>query len=172
MKHYPLVFISFLLLATPVLAADNAAGKPIAEANKNTQQALPAYALDQTLQTFSKSVHGGVLHVIAKLDNNVTQIKLIQAHLLKMTNAFKQGDFSATEASHGANMPGLAQLKAAKTDEIRFDYKPLANGAQIHFSSEYPKLVQALHEWFDAQITEHGNAVIDEHSQHHAKPSE
>jgi len=172
MKHYPLVFISFLLLSTSALAVDNAAPKSIVESNKNIQQTLPPYALEQTLQSFSKTAHGGVMHVIAKIDNNISQIKLIQAHLFKLTTAFKQGDFSATERTHGSDMPGLAQLKMAKTDDIKVDYKPLANGAQIHFSSEYPKLVQALHEWLDAQIIDHGNTVIDEHSLHHAKPSE
>jgi hypothetical protein len=49
-------------------------------------------------------------------------------------------------------MPGLAQMKSAKQDDIRYDYKALPNGGQIHFSTEYPHLLNALHHWFDAQI--------------------
>jgi hypothetical protein len=75
---------------------------------------------------------------------------LIQAHLLKIANEFRKGDFSVTERIHGADMPGLAQLKMAETDDIKFEYKALANGAQIHYSTEYPQYIQALHEWFDA----------------------
>jgi hypothetical protein len=37
----------------------------------------------------------------------------------------------------------------------------LRNGAQIHYSTEYPLLAQALHEWFDAQMSDHDNTVID-----------
>lgn len=97
---------------------------------------------------------------------------MIQAHLLKLANEFRKGDFSATERVHGADMPGLALLKTAKTDDIKFEYKPLGNGAQIHYSTEYPQFVQALHLWFDAQISDHGNDVIPEHSQHHLTPAE
>ena len=60
----------------------------------------------------------------------------------------------------------------AETDDIKFEYKALPNGAQIHFSTEYPQYVQALHEWFDAQKREHGNEVIPEHIQHHLAPAE
>lgn len=89
-----------------------------------------------------------------------------------MTNEFKKGDYSDTERMHGADMPGLAQLKKAEVDDIRFEYRVLPIGAQIHFSTEYPLFVDALHEWFDAQISDHGNAVIPEHSQHHATLAE
>ncbi len=57
-------------------------------------------------------------------------------------------------------------------DDIKFEYKALPDGAQIHYSTEYPQYVQALHEWFDAQMSEHGNAEIPEHIKHHSTPAE
>jgi len=48
----------------------------------------------------------------------------------------------------------------AEIDDIKYEYKALPNGAQIHYSTEYPQYVQALHEWFDAQVSEHGNEVV------------
>jgi hypothetical protein len=163
--------IGLLLFSTTASALEKSTLNPAEEVHQRTQQTLP-YPLDQTLQTFTKTVHGGVQHVIAKSADNSQLIKSIQAHLLKMANEFKKGDFSTTERIHGANMPGLAQLKKAGIDEIRFDYKPLEKGAQIHYSTEYPLYVQALHDWFDTQINDHGNDAIPEHNQHHLTPAE
>jgi hypothetical protein len=64
------------------------------------------------------------------------------------------------------------RLKRAETDDIKYEYKALPNGAQIHYSTEYPQYVQALHEWFDAQMSEHGNEVVPEHIKHHSTPAE
>lgn len=171
MKNYPLILAGLLFFSTTAPALEKAGPEPIEEVRQHQKQVVP-FDLDQTLETFTKTVHGGVQHIIAKSADNTRQIKLIQAHLLKISNEFRKGDFSVTERVHGPNMPGLAQLKTAKTDDIRFEYKTLPNGAQIHYSTEYPQYVQALHEWFDAQEREHGNVVIPEHIQHHATPAE
>jgi len=171
MKHYPLIFIGLLLFSTTTPAVEKVSPKQVDEVQQRTQQVVP-YALDQTLQTFSKTVHGGVQHVVVKSADNTEQIKLIQANLLKMASDFRKGDFSVTERIHGADMPGLAQLKKAETDDIKYEYKELPNGAQIHYSTEYPQYVQALHEWFDAQMKEHGNDVVPEHLKHHSTVAE
>ncbi|MFA6053504.1 MAG: aspartate carbamoyltransferase [Methylobacter sp.] len=171
MKHYSLIFIGLLLFSTITPALEKTSPEPVDEVRQHMQQVVP-YALDQTLQTFTKTVHGGVQHVVAKSADNTQQIKLIQEHLLKIANEFKKGDFSATERVHGADMPGLTQLKTAETDDIKFEYKALPNGAQIHYSTEYPQFVEALHEWFDAQKRAHGNDEIPGHSQHHSTPAE
>jgi uncharacterized protein (DUF2236 family) len=128
--------------------------------------------VNKTLQTFTKTVHGGVQHVVAKSPDDKKQINLIQDYLRKLTNEFRKGDFSETERIHGADMPGLAQLKKAEPDDIYYEYKMLPDGAQIHYSSEWPQDVQALHEWFDAQLKEHGNEVVPEHLRHHESTAE
>jgi len=171
MKHYPLILAGFLLFSTAALALEKSGTERVDEVLLRSQSALP-FSTDQTLQTFSKTVHGGIQHIVVKSADNTRQIKLIQAYLLKMANEFRKGDFSGTERIHGAGMPGLVQLKTAKTDDIKFEYEALDNGAQIHYSTEYPQFVQALHEWFDAQMNDHGSKVIPEHSQHHSTPAE
>jgi hypothetical protein len=35
-----------------------------------------------------------------------------------------------------------------------------------------PHLLNALHDYFDAQVKEHGKAALPEHEQHHASPAE
>jgi len=171
MKHYPLVFIGLLVFSATTPAVEKVSPKQVDEVQQRTQQVVP-YSLDQTLLTFTKTVHGGVQHVVVKSADNTEQIKLIQANLLKMASDFRKGDFSVTERIHGADMPGLARLKMAETDDIKYEYKALPNGAQIHYSTEYPQYVQALHEWFDAQMSEHGNEVVPEHIKHHSTPAE
>jgi hypothetical protein len=171
MKNRLLISIGLALFATAASAIEAANPQPVDEVHRRAQQVVP-YALDQALQTFTKTVHGGVQHVVAKSADNSKQIKLIQQHLAKIADEFRKGDFSVTERVHGPDMPGLVQLKTAKPDDIKFEYKPLKNGAQIHYSTEYPQFVQALHTWFDAQQRDHGNDVIPGHSQDHTKISE
>lgn len=171
MKNYPLILIGLLLFSATAQALEQNAPKALDDVHQRMQQLVP-YKLDQVRQTFTKTVHGGVQHVIAKSAGDTRQIKLIQAHLSEIAGQFRKGDFSVTERMHGADMPGLTQLKMAKTDDIRFEYKTLDNGAQIHYSTEYPQFVQALHEWFDAQISEHGSDEIPEHIKHHLTPAE
>ncbi|TPQ24789.1 aspartate carbamoyltransferase [Methylomonas koyamae] len=139
-------------------------GKPLA--------AVLPYPADQTEYAFTKTVHGGVQHVVTKSANDAKLVNLIQAHLRKTTEQFRKGDFSMTERMHGANMPGLSQLKTAKPDDIKIEYRALENGGQIHYSTEYPQYVSALHEWFDAQAREHDNSDLPGHQQHHLSPAE
>ncbi|MDP1666545.1 MAG: aspartate carbamoyltransferase [Methylobacter sp.] len=171
MKNNPLILVGLLLFSTAAAAFEKTGPEPVDEVRQRAQQVVP-YTLGQALQTFTKTVHGGIQHVVAKSANDTREIKLIQTHLLEIANEFRKGDFSITERVHGADMPGLTQLKMAKTDDIKFEYKALPNGAQIHYSTEYPQFVQALHEWFDAQMIEHGNDKIPEHSKHHSAPAE
>ena len=170
MKTYTLLWAALLLFSTAAPALEKANPKSD-EVQQRTQQVVP-YALDQTQMTFSKTVHGGVQHVVAKSADNIQQIKLIQDNLLKMANDFRKGDFSVTEHIHGGIMPGLTQLKKAEADDIKYEYKALPNGAQIHYSTEYPQYVQALHEWFDAQISEHGIEAVPGQSMHHSTPAQ
>lgn len=134
-------------------------------------QAAP-YDRAQALESFSKTVHGGILHIVAKSANDAEQIRRIQHYLRQTAGEFQKGDFSSTERYHGPDMPGLAQMKAAQPGEIRYDFKRLPDGGQIHFSTEYAPLLTALHHWFDAQVAEHGGATLPGHSQHHAAPTE
>jgi hypothetical protein len=171
MKNHLFILIGLLLFSTTAPALEKSAPKILDDVHQRVQKVVP-YTLDQVRQTLTKTVHGGVQHLVAKSANDTRQIKLIQAHLSEIANQFSKGDFSVTERMHGANMPGLATLKTAKTDDIRFEYKALDNGAQIHYSTEYPQFVQALHEWFDAQISEHGSDVLPEHLKHHQTTAE
>jgi hypothetical protein len=171
MKPYLIIALQLLVFSAPGSAQENTDTQPVKEVARLTQQAVP-YNLEHIRQTFTKTVHGGVQHVVVKSADDQADIKLIQAHLRKLAEQFQKGDFSVTEHIHGENTPGLRQLKMANPNDIKFAYKALENGAQIHYTSEYPQYVTALHEWFEAQAREHGNDLLPDHSQHHASQAE
>ncbi len=171
MKLYSLLLAGLVLFTSAAFAVEKTDSEQNNEVYQRSQTVIP-YDVNQTKQMFTKTVHGGVQHVVVKSEENTEQIKLIQAYLLKLTNNFSTGDFSETERIHGADMPGLARLKMAQPYDIKFEYKALPNGAQIHYSTEYPLLTQALHEWFDAQMSDHDNTVLPDHSKHHLTPAE
>lgn len=163
-----LLVVPLLLITMSSMAAEVGNSEaPVAAQSPD----LP-YDSQRAVLSFSKTVHGGVQHLVAKSPDDSEQIKRIQDYLVKLVSEFRKGDFSETERLHGAGTPGLVQLKEAKSGDVSYEYEPFLNGGQIHFSSEYPKYVQALHEWFDVQMKEHGNAVVPEHQQHHRSASE
>ncbi len=164
MKHY--LFLIGLLVFSATLAAETSSSERKSEVYRRTQQAT-SYDMNKTLHTFTQTVHGGIQHVVVKSASDKEQIQLIRNNLRKMADDFGKGDFSETERIHGTDMPGLAQLKRAQPNDIKFEYETLENGAQIHYSSEYPQYIEALREWIQAQAVDHNNDVINEHSQHH-----
>ena len=119
------------------------------------------FDLEQTTHVFQKLDDGGLQKVVVKDLSNKKQIALIQSHLKEEAEKFRKGDFSDPAKIHGEDMPGLAPLKigAAKID-IR--YTALSDGAQIRYTAKDSKLVTALHCWFDAQLSDHGD-----HGTHH-----
>ena len=117
------------------------------------------FNLEQTTHVFQKLDDGGLQKVVAKDPSNKKQITLIQGHLKEESEKFRKGDFSDPAKIHGEDMPGLTELKAgAKQIDIR--YTSLPDGAQIRYTTKDPKLVAALHRWFDAQLSDHGHHAI------------
>ena len=166
MKPAILILIGLLFFTKASMGVENPEAKQKEEVKEITQKVVP-YDKDQTLETFTKTVHGGVQHVVAKSPGNKKQIQLIQDYLSRMANDFRKKDFSIPERIHGANMPGLAQLKKAEIDDVLYEYKSLPDGAQIHYTTEWPLDVQAIHEFFDAQMKSHGSDEVPAHMQHH-----
>ncbi len=132
------------------------------------------FKLEQTTHVFSKKEKGGLQQVVVKDQSNTKQIKLIRQHLNEIANKFKQGDFSDPIKLHGDDMPGLAALKKAKQDEITIIYSDLSDGAQIVYASDQPKLILAIHQWFDAQLSDHARHAMPHHPHHlmHPKKTE
>lgn len=128
------------------------------------------FDLEKTTHVFEPLDNGGVQKVVADDPKDDDQIALIREHLKEEVEAFRRGNLSDPAEIHGKYMPGLAKLEAgAKEMEIR--YSELPNGAQIEYESRDSELVLALHDWFAAQLSDHGNDATSrkgtmDHKQH------
>jgi hypothetical protein len=125
------------------------------------------FKLSSTAHIFTKTSTGGVQQVIAKNPSDTDQIRLIRSHLENIAARFHHGDYSGPTETHGAQMPGLAKLKAARPGDIRILYTNLNDGGQIEYSSKSPDLISAIHEWFDAQLSDHGADAMAGHEHMH-----
>jgi hypothetical protein len=113
------------------------------------------FALDQTVHVFEKNDAGGVQRVLVR-GNSDEQRRMIRGHLRDIATSFAQRDFDKPMHIHGADMPGLAEMKTAGANELEVIYSELPDGAQIIYRSSSPRLVAAIHRWFDAQLSDHG----------------
>jgi len=151
-----------LLLAGAASASAKATEMRLDAVQQRGAQVMP-FSLDQTLHIFTKTATGGRQQVLAKEPADAGQIGLIQAHLAKIAGQFAQGDYSDPAQIHGEDMPGLRTLRAAKPGEIRIEYQTLANGARINYAAENPRLIEAIHLWFDAQLRDHARHAVPGH---------
>ena len=126
------------------------------------------FDLKASSHVFTRRGDGGLQQVLLRNPGDTVQLRLIRRHLREIATRFEQGDFSAPTQIHGENMPGLALLKLAKPGEIAIHYRDLSNGAQIRYATSNPALVQALHQWFDAQLQDHGADARAGHGHHGA----
>jgi hypothetical protein len=151
---------------TPPIAADP---ERQAEVSERGAEVMP-FKLSATTHVFTKTSAGALQKVIVKDPDDTAQIGLIRRHLSDIADRFSRGDFSGPTEVHGAQMPGLADLKKAKPGEIIVHYQDLADGAQIEYSARKASLIAALHKWVDAQLSDHGPDAHEGHAQHHDHP--
>lgn len=128
----------------------------VAEAGR----AVMPFDLDATTHVFEKTETGGLQTVVADTDD-AEQIALIRAHLAEEAERFARGDFHDPAMIHGENMAGLHELVMGY-ERLQITYREVERGAEIAYVSEDPALVEALHQWFDAQLADHG-----QHAQGH-----
>jgi len=154
-----------LSVTIPAYAVEKASEQRLDEVAQRGSHVMP-FNLEQTTHIFSKTEKGGLQQVIVKDSTNAEQIKLIREHLTKISNEFRKGDFSNPAKIHGDTMPGLDELHKAKPGQIDVLYKELPNGAEINYSTDSPVLINAIHQWFDAQLSDHARHAISGHSNH------
>ncbi len=166
-----LVPVLTLCAAIATMAASLAAGpQRQAEVARLGADVMP-FSLKATTHVFTSTDRGGVQRVLAKDAADGQQIKLIREHLRDIRLQFLRGDYSGPMHIHGAEMPGLAVLKASKPGQIGIDYRDVEAGAELTYRTADAKLANALHQWFDAQLADHGSDAMAGHSQHHGHGS-
>lgn len=157
-----------LALACANLAAESASPARLDEVAERGAKVMP-FDLEKTTHVFDKTEHGGRQEVIAKNAADAAQIRLIREHLSVIAKGFAQGDFKGPASIHGESMPGLAQLQAAKPGQVSYAYEDLADGGRIDYRSDDPALIDAIHRFFDAQLSDHARHALPGHHKMHGR---
>jgi len=118
------------------------------------------FDLERTTHRFAKADTGGVQTVVADNPADTDQITLIREHLRLEADRFSRGDYTDPRRIHGDDMPGLAALRAG-TARITVTYRDDPAGGVVTYTTTDAALVTALHAWFDAQVSDHG-----QHAEH------
>jgi hypothetical protein len=124
------------------------------EVREKGTEVMP-FALDKTFHSFDKTDDGGIQRVLVRGDAP-DQVAMIRSHLHEIARSFATRDFDKPAHIHGADMPGLAEMKAASADDLDVTYRDLDKGAEIRYTGHTPEIVGAIHRWFDAQLSDHG----------------
>ncbi|MEU9671026.1 aspartate carbamoyltransferase [Streptomyces bobili] len=119
-------------------------------------QSVMPFDLEQTTHRFTPTKTGGVQDVVADQPDDAKQIGLIRTHLQQEAKAFSQGDFGDPAQIHGDSMPGLKGLQEGY-ERIDVRYRERPEGATLTYTTDEPALVDALHDWFKAQLSDHGD---------------
>ncbi len=154
-KYY---WLGFLLAAAPVYAEQPASPARLDQVVEQGRHVMP-FDLEKTLHVFNKTDYGGLQQVIAKDAGDQAQIGLIRRHLAGIAARFALGDFSGPRRIHGDDMPGVKELSAAAR-RMQFDYQDLPNGGRIDYRSDDPRLIEAVHRYFDAQLRDHARHAV------------
>jgi hypothetical protein len=166
MSRFFIALLFVLFVTFPVYDLKSADKKRLDEIAERGSHVMP-FDFDKTIHIFTKTNEGGLQQVIAKDKSDSEQIHLIRKHLLDISTEFSQGDFSKPAQIHGDDMPGLAVLQSVKADQISIEYKELSDGAQISYFSQSPPFIEAIHQWFDAQLSDHARHAMPGHPHKH-----
>ena len=113
------------------------------------------FDMAKTVHIFKMTESGGVERVVARDPSESGQVALIQKHLKYEAEKFQRSDYSDPAKLHGADMPGLKELRTGAS-RIKVSYTKLSAGAEITFETTDLHLLTAIHRWFGAQLSEHG----------------
>jgi hypothetical protein len=114
------------------------------------------FDLEATTHVFVPTDDGGLQSVLADDPADGDQVALIRIHLREEVAAFKQGDFGDPATIHGHEMPGLSALES-NSDKLTITYRDLPAGGEVTYRSSDATVIQALHDWFQAQLMDHGD---------------
>ena len=163
----PLLYLCCFILASLLRG-------PTATANDQRQADVAArgpdvmpFRLSATTHVFTKTATGGTQRVIARDPTDATQTALVRQHLHEIKAQFESGNFSGPSHIHGNDMPWLATLKSATPGDIRIAYRDVDGVSELTYRADKPRLVDALHTWFDAQLSDHGADAMQGHDHEH-----
>jgi hypothetical protein len=160
-RFTPVVRVLALVVAGLVASAGCGRDDGSADADRQAEVAergasVMPFDLDATVHRFEHRDDGLVQTVVADDVDDDEQVGLVRRHLDEEAERFAAGDFGDPASIHGHDMPGLADLSAGAA-RIDITYAEVAGGARITYATDDADLVDALHAWGDAQVSDHGH---------------
>lgn len=166
----PTVSLTILLLTASACAGAGAERGDDQTASSDAEHAEPSnqrqadvaaagaevmpFDLDRSTHVFETTPTGGLQTVVSD-DGDEDQIEAIRSHLAEEADRFSRGDFHDPAMIHGDDMAGMHTLVTG-ADRLTIEYQDVDGGGEIRYSSEDPALVEAIHQWFAQQLTDHG----------------
>jgi len=161
MKSAVLIMLTASMLALPAAPVWARGQKDQKQSTEKPQADVAAASFDPAaaVQTFTKTAGGGVHRVVAVESSDAKQIGLIRATLKNAADDFVGHYSGDRKQTQGGGIAGLGTLVSAAPGEVHAAYLEVRGGAEVRYSSDSPRLVTALHEWFDAQAADRAATV-------------
>ena len=141
-------------LLIPIGCTDDDMTRRRAEVAEVGGMVMP-FDLERSTHVFEITDFGG-LQLVSSDDADPEQIRLIRDHLRHEAERFSRGDFHDPAMIHGEDMAGLHALVTGH-DRLSVTYRDVPPGGEIRYASEDAELIEAIHAWFGAQVTDHGD---------------
>jgi hypothetical protein len=154
-ESFQILCIALMIVVLVCLGSTAAHAQSRQEHIHNMSHSVMPFDVSQTMHIFKMTEFGGVQQVVSKDPGDSDQIALIRQHLQHEAEMFQEGNYSDPAKLHGADMPGLKELKNGAS-RIKVTYAALPSGAEIIFETTDLHLLTAVHRWFGAQLSEHG----------------
>lgn len=147
-----------LVAAFICVFALSAIGDPTAQQQEVAQKGavVMPFNVHSTIHVFQKNQTGGIQQVVAKDPKDAGLVAAIRTHLEMEAERFGKGDYSDPAKIHGMAMPGLKYLSGVKPGQIAITYRNVSGGAAIDYVGADAATIDAIHKWFDAQLSDHG----------------
>jgi len=123
------------------------------EMNRHGDMAM-GFSHLKTTHHFRLSASGGSIQVQTNDVNDNASRDQIRMHLQHITEAFKEGNFSAPEMTHSRVPPGVPTMQRLKAD-IEYKYEEIPAGGRVVISTNNPQAVRAVHQFLRFQIDDH-----------------
>jgi hypothetical protein len=109
----------------------------------------------QTTHHFWLFKDGGAIDISVKDGADTTNRAAIRSHLPHIAVMFGQGQFDAPMLVHDSrNVPG-AQVMAARSAAIRYEYEDTPNGGRVTIVTSDLAALEGIHAFLRYQIAEH-----------------
>jgi hypothetical protein len=105
------------------------------------------FNVHSTTHVFQENQSGGIQQIVAKDSNDKALVAAIRSYLEAEAERFGNGDYSGP-------FKGVRNLKAVKPGQIAITYRNVPAGAAVDYVGRDAAAVNAIHKWFDAQISD------------------